>query len=99
MTHSRILLNDGTSAVLLNDGISFALLNAEGPPAYTVDKYPKNGSFLSPLSMVGPDIVDDDYLLAGTRMIGLSLGKTPEEALENKTKAEKFYEDKRLSWN
>ena len=32
MTHSRILLNDGTSAVLLNDGTSFVLLNAEGPP-------------------------------------------------------------------
>jgi len=31
MPHSRILLNDGTSAVLLNDGISFALLNEVGP--------------------------------------------------------------------
>jgi len=29
MPHSKILLNDGSSAVLLNDGISFAILNVE----------------------------------------------------------------------
>jgi len=31
MVHSRVLLNDGSSAVLLNDGTSFVLLNEEGP--------------------------------------------------------------------
>lgn len=31
MTHSIVLLNDGTSGVLLNDGTSYVLLNAEGP--------------------------------------------------------------------
>jgi len=31
MVHSKILLNDGTSAVLLNDGTSYAILNEEGP--------------------------------------------------------------------
>ena len=31
MVHSRILLNDGSSAILLNDGTSFLLLNTEGP--------------------------------------------------------------------
>ena len=30
MTHSKILLNDGSSAILLNDGTSFLILNAEG---------------------------------------------------------------------
>ena len=30
MAHSKILLNDGSSAVLLNDGTSYALLNASG---------------------------------------------------------------------
>lgn len=30
MTHSVVLLNDGTSQVLLNDGTSLLLLNAEG---------------------------------------------------------------------
>jgi len=31
MTHSKVLLNDGSSGILLNDGSSFLVLNAEGP--------------------------------------------------------------------